>query len=82
LFFLTVGESGERKSAIDDLVLGAAKAQERADMAIYSEELKRYQVAAAAHEHAVDAARRAATTGRKGAATQAEVMAAVERCGE
>jgi putative DNA primase/helicase len=82
LFFLTVGESGERKSAIDDLVLGAAKAQERADMAIYNEELKQYQVAAAAHEHAVDAARRAATTGKKGTATQAEVMAAVERCGK
>lgn len=82
LFFLTVGESGERKSAIDDLVLGAAKAQERADMAIYSEELKRYQVANAAHEHAVDAARRAATAGKKGTATQADVLFAVERCGE
>jgi putative DNA primase/helicase len=82
LFFLTVGESGERKSAIDDLVLGAAKAQERADMAIYTEKHKLYEVAAAAHKHAVDAARKAATTGKKGTATQAEVMAAVERCGE
>lgn len=35
LFFLTVGESGERKSGVDDAVLGAAKAQEREECGEY-----------------------------------------------
>jgi len=35
LFLLTVGESGERKSAVDDVVLGAAKAHEKTAMAAY-----------------------------------------------
>ena len=44
LFLLSVAESGERKSGIDDVVLGAAKAQERLDMAGYQIELEQYEV--------------------------------------
>ncbi len=43
LFLLSVAESGERKSGIDDVVLGAAKAQERLDMEGYQMELERYE---------------------------------------
>lgn len=43
LFLLTVADSGERKSAIDDVVLGAAKAQERLEMASYQVELEHYK---------------------------------------
>lgn len=82
LFLLTVGESGERKTGVDDLVLGAAKAQERADMEGHAEDLKRYQAELASWTQAADAARKAVTTGRKGIATASEVQAAVERCGD
>ena len=80
LFLLTVGESGERKSAIDDLVLGAAKVQERADMERHAADSDRYEAELASWQHAVDAARKVATQGKKGA-TVAEVRNAVERCG-
>ena len=50
LFLLTVALSGERKTTIDKLVLGAAKAQEREDLAAYEvihkdyeEELQRWK---------------------------------------
>jgi len=43
LFLLSVAESGERKSGIDDVVLGAAKAQERLDMTGYQIELEQYE---------------------------------------
>lgn len=43
LFLLTVADSGERKSAIDDVVLGAAKAQERLEMARYQIEFEHYK---------------------------------------
>lgn len=82
LFLLTVGESGERKSGIDDLVLGAAKAQERADMNAYTVERERYEAEMAAWNQATDTARKAATAGKKGQVTAAEIRAAVERCGE
>ena len=82
LFLLTVGESGERKSGVDDLVLGAAKVQERADMEVYAEDLKQYQAELASWTHATDAARKAVTGGKKGSATTSEVQAAVDRCGE
>lgn len=77
LFLLTVGESGERKSTIDDLVLGAAKTQERADMAIYAEAQEDYEREKAAYDHAADAARKAAKN-----KTAAEVYEAVENCGQ
>jgi len=82
LFMLTVGESGERKSGIDDLVLGAAKAQERADMEVYAHEQERYEADMAAWNQASDTARKATKTNTKGAATAADIRAAVERCGE
>lgn len=82
LFLLTVGESGERKSGIDDLVLGAAKAQERADMEVYSQEQERYEADMAAWSQATDTARKAITAGKKGAATASDIRAAVERCGD
>ena len=50
LFFLTVALSGERKTTIDKLVLGAAKAQEREDLVgyeldfnIYQQEIKQWE---------------------------------------
>ncbi len=43
LFLLTVAESGERKSGVDDVVLGAAKAQERIDMDAYLDSLNYYE---------------------------------------
>jgi len=43
LFLLSMAESGERKSGIDDVVLSAAKAQERQDMAAYQLELEQYE---------------------------------------
>ena len=43
LFFLTVALSGERKTTIDKLVLGSAKAQEREDLKGYDVDLKLYQ---------------------------------------
>ena len=43
LFMLTVAASGERKTTIDKLVLGAARAQEREEQNIYNLDLKSYQ---------------------------------------
>jgi len=80
LFLLTVGESGERKSGVDDLVLGAAKVQERADMERYHEKVKDYQKAAQSWEAAADSARRNASRG--GRATATDVRRAVEGVGE
>lgn len=44
LFLLTVAESGERKTGIDDMVLGAVRVQERQDMECYALEVKKYEV--------------------------------------
>lgn len=82
LFLLTVGESGERKSGIDDLVLGAAKEQERADMNVYAQEQERYKADMAAWNQATDMARKTATAGKKGAVTAPDIRAEVERCGD
>jgi putative DNA primase/helicase len=82
LFLLTVGESGERKSGIDDLVLGAAKAQERKDMEFHALELERYASEKASWDQAVDAARKATTSGKKGSATADDLRVAEDRCGE
>ena len=81
LFLLTVGESGERKSGIDDLVLGAAKAQERKAMEAYEQELADQEQGLASWQKAVDASRNAATNGKKGTATAAQVRQAVEDVG-
>lgn len=82
LFLLTMGESGERKSAIDDMVLGAAKARERMDMAAYQADLEGYKAELAAWTKAVEAARSAATQVRKGKATAAEIREAVALVGK
>ncbi|NOU14009.1 MAG: DUF3987 domain-containing protein [Methylococcaceae bacterium] len=42
LYLLTVAESGERKSGVDDVVLGAAKAQERQQMELYETNQEQY----------------------------------------
>ena len=43
LLLLTVGESGERKSAVDNLVLGPAKKMQEQDMIHFKVELKKYK---------------------------------------
>ena len=82
LFLLTVGESGERKSAVDDVVLGAAKAHEKAAMAAYREDMERYEADMAAWGKATEAARTAATTGKKGTATAEQIRDAVAAVGD
>lgn len=84
LFLLTVGESGERKSGVDDVVLGAAKRQERTDMEAYQAELGAYELELESWKQAVDAAKRAATTKKPGAAmaTKADVFQAVQSVGD
>lgn len=82
LFLLTVGESGERKSGIDDLVLGAAKKQERDDMEVYAQEQERYKADMAAWKQATETASKTVAGAKKGSATTSDIRAAVERCGE
>lgn len=84
LFLLTVGESGERKSGVDDVVLGAAKKQERTDMEGYQSDLGAYELELDSWKQAVDAAKRAATTKTGGAtaATKDDVLQAVRAVGE
>lgn len=61
LFFLTVAESGERKSGVDDVVLGAAKAQERLEMDAYRTAQQKYEEDIAVYESANKAAGKAKT---------------------
>lgn len=82
LFLLTVGESGERKSAIDDIVLGPAKAQERADMQEYAEMLKDHEAASAAWNQAVESAKKAAASREKQKGRAKEIRQAIDECGE
>lgn len=84
LFLLTVGESGERKSGVDDVVLGAAKKQERTDMEGYQDELGVHELELDSWKQAVDAAKRAAATKKPGAAmaTKDDVFRAVQAAGE
>lgn len=56
LFLLTVADSGERKSAVDDVVLGAAKAQERLEMTNYQIEFEHYEAELMKWKAASDAA--------------------------
>jgi len=65
LFFLTVADSGERKSAIDDAVLGAAKAHERQQMAQYDSENELYSIELAAWQKAIDVAKNGKKTSAK-----------------
>jgi putative DNA primase/helicase len=75
LFFLTVGDSGERKSTLDDVVLKAAQEQERIN-------LDRYELQKSNYEHELEAweikAREA--KGKKGRAVQ-EIAETLKNCG-
>lgn len=81
LFLLTVGESGERKSAIDDLVLGAAKNREKAEMSVYQADLQKHEAELAAWTKAAELARNAARGRKKSAVTASEIRSAVESVG-
>ncbi|MBK1656507.1 YfjI family protein, partial [Allochromatium vinosum] len=61
LAMLTVGESGERKSGVDDLVLGAAKAQERAEMSAYEADMESFESEMAAWKAASEQAKKRAS---------------------
>lgn len=82
LFLLTGGVSGERKSTLDNVVFGAAKTQEREDMERYQGDQEEYALRLAAYQHAVDAAKKAATSGGKGGTTAEDVLRAVTAVGE
>jgi len=69
LFLLTVADSGERKSAIDDVVLGAAKAQERLEMASYAFEFEYYEAELMKWKAASEAANKKASRAKTQAAT-------------
>ncbi len=69
LFLLTIAESGERKSGVDDVVLGAAKAQERQDMEVYATEAKLYEAELSQWKDIVDAANKAAAKAKNQAAS-------------
>lgn len=84
LFMATVGESGERKTAVDDVVLGAAKNQERTDLETYQTDLGAYELELESWKQAGDAAKRAATTKKAGLppATKDDVLRAIQSVGE
>jgi putative DNA primase/helicase len=67
LSMLTVGESGERKSGVDDLVLGAAKAQEREEMSAHEEAVSQYEAELSAWKKAAEQAGKRASGKDKGA---------------
>jgi putative DNA primase/helicase len=81
LFLLTVGESGERKSAVDDIVLGAAKEQQKAEMLEYNELLKDHEAASAAWNQAIESAKKSVAGGKAKASTD-EIRKAMDGCGE
>ena len=82
LFLLTVAESGERKSGVDDVVLGAAKAQERQDMESYAIELKLYEAELAQWKEIADAANKAAAKAAKSQAASDYAAEAKHSCPE
>jgi len=82
LFLLTVGESGERKSGVDNVVLGAVRATERMEIAKYSDDIKLYQAELEAWTYAADSARKSVTVGKKGTVTAFEIQQAIAECGD
>jgi len=68
LDLLTVAVSGERKSGVDDLVLGAAKAQERAEMTVYASAQRDHEAEMFAWRSAMDSAKTSAKGKGKGTA--------------
>jgi len=75
LFFLTVGDSGERKSTLDDVVLKAAQEQERIN-------LDRYELQKANYEHELEAweIKAKEAKGKKNKVAQ-EIADALKSCG-
>ena len=69
LFLLTVGESGERKSAVDNLALGEAKAREK-------ENMKNYEMAIAEFKIDVEAWNQAKASEKKTSKSKREVVTA------
>lgn len=82
LFLLTVGVSGERKSGVDDEVMGSLSHAEKLASDLYKLEMEEYSQELAAWQKATDSARTAATTGKKGTATAMEIRRAVESVGD
>lgn len=66
LAMLTIGESGERKSGVDDLVLGAAKLQQEQEMEAYKSETENYEAELAAWKSANEQAKKRASAKDKG----------------
>ncbi|MGZ5057023.1 MAG: YfjI family protein [Methylobacter sp.] len=82
LFLLTVAESGERKSGVDDVVLGAAKAQERQDMETYTVEQKFYEAELARWKEVSDAMNKVAAKAAKSQAASDCAAEAKHSCPE
>jgi putative DNA primase/helicase len=80
LFLLTVAESGERKSGVDDVVLSAAKAQERQDMEIYTDEQKLYEAELSRWKEIAAEANKAAAKPAKNQATSDYAAEAKHSC--
>lgn len=79
LAMLTVAESGERKSGADNLVLRAAKVQEREEMAAFESEKEASEVALMAWKNANEHARKQASGKARG--TLADFRQAAEEIG-
>lgn len=60
LYALSIGESGERKTAVDNVALRAHQEFERANLDKWESDYKQYEI----EKEAYDAARRAATSGK------------------
>ncbi|MDP1657858.1 MAG: YfjI family protein [Methylotenera sp.] len=82
LFLLTVAESGERKSGVDDVVLSAAKAQERQDMEAYTDEQKLFEAEFAQWKEVADAANKTAAKAAKNQAASDYAAEAKYSCPE
>ena len=80
LWAITIGASGERKTAVDTVALSAHKAWEREQVEDHERKLKDHTAAKAAHEAAVDAAKRSAKSKNHGSLV--EIRAAIDKCGD
>ena len=76
LFFITIGESGERKTAVDAEALAPVRKFQRDRLDVYALEMADYEVEAAAHKKAVEQ-----TLSSKSYDTAEEKAAAAKACG-
>lgn len=76
LFFVTIGESGERKTAVDAEALAPIRKFQRDRLDVYALEMADYEIEAAAHKKAVEQA-----LSSKSYTTAAEKAAAAKDCG-